>query len=201
MEIEAFLLWIVEEYGYIGVFIASFIGNASILFPLPVIFFVYTTAPYFNPFLLSIVASMGATLGEGTGYVLGYGVDYEVHIDKTRFNKQYISAKKLFKKHGPLTITLFAATPLPDDIIGLICGAIRYPVLSFLFYCFIGKLIMHLFVIFTGFYSFTAVNELFKGYGVIGNLAVLLFILILTTIISKKIGWRNLIRKVIRMIR
>lgn len=128
-----------EIVGYISAFVGNFIASSTIILPIP-FFLVYAyLATFLNPILLAFISAIGSSLGELVGYTLGYaGSDL---LNKNRFFKL---AKKWFKKNGALTIFIFAATPLPDDIIGLIAGATNYSKSKFFISCLMGKLVMFL---------------------------------------------------------
>ncbi|MFW9965335.1 MAG: hypothetical protein ACFFCX_17315, partial [Candidatus Sifarchaeia archaeon] len=66
--------------GYLGAFIISAIGNATILFPFPYVGVAFilgglrdevTMNFVFDPWVIGTVAGIGAMLGEMTGYFIG----------------------------------------------------------------------------------------------------------------------------------
>ena len=62
------------RYGYLGVFLASLIGSATIILPMPafaVTFAMGGALP--SPLLVGLAADLGAGLGELVGYLAGYG--------------------------------------------------------------------------------------------------------------------------------
>ncbi len=61
------------EYGYLGVFIISVLGNATLIFPAPS-FTVVAFGAVLNPYFVGILAGCGAAVGEMTGYTLGRGM-------------------------------------------------------------------------------------------------------------------------------
>ena len=76
MELPQFVIWakgIIENFGYLGVFFINFIGCATILFPLPAAPLVFIFGAVLNPLFVAIFAALGATLGELTGYGIGFG--------------------------------------------------------------------------------------------------------------------------------
>jgi|YelNatPaOPRAMG01_1025707.scaffolds.fasta_scaffold02594_12 membrane protein YqaA with SNARE-associated domain len=140
-----------EYLGYITAFLGNLVASSTVLFPIP-FFAVYAyLATFLNPILLSLISAFGSALGEFISYTLGYASS-----DLLKKNKYYKLAKKWFKKNGALTIFIFAATPLPDDVVGLIAGAANYNRLKFFFACFIGKFFLFLFIAFAVQYSFTS---------------------------------------------
>jgi membrane protein YqaA with SNARE-associated domain len=137
--------WVIEfsyQYGYFGVFVTSFVGAASIFFPVPSFVAVTLLGAILNPFLVGVAAGIGAGLGELTGYILGYGSrkkfddKYKVKLEKGR---------EYFHKYGGFTVIFaFAATPLPDDFIGIFAGVIGYDWKKFAIASILGKSLLHI---------------------------------------------------------
>ncbi len=151
-------LSMVDSFGYLGVFIVNFIGSSTIIFPLPGFLIVSAVAamPGMNPWIVGVSAGLGAALGETTGYLFGKGGGRI--IDK-RYKEQMTKYKKWFKKDNIFFgIILFAATPLPDDILGLVCGMFNYDFKKFLLASAIGKIILNLGLAFLGFYGSQWIN-------------------------------------------
>lgn len=133
-----------------------FLGSASIGFPIPFPFVLFTLSNsiylklsaelgltlnqilglpifWFQILGLAFAGGLGSALGELSGYVVGFGA--KKIVEKTSESKSSISkningfGKLVLKnpKRTPLYIFLFALTPLPDDILFLPLGMIRYP--------------------------------------------------------------------------
>lgn len=163
MSFDQFFLWakgVVQSFGYLGIFFINFIGSSSIIFPIPIAILVFIFGKIFNPFLVAISASVGCTLGELTGYGLGSGGKL---ILKKKYGKYLELGEKWFKRgQGFLTIMLFAATPLPDDVLGILGGIFNYGIKKFVLASFIGKMIMNLVLAFGGFYGIDWISNIFK---------------------------------------
>ncbi len=140
-------------WGYIGIFLISLIGAATILLPLPSLFFVFVMSAELNPVLVALIASAGAAIGEFTGYGLGYGSS-SLTEKKKKWKKEIEKTERIFQKYGGFWVIVFVgATPLPDDIAGIVAGLLKYPPKKFLLASFTGKMILHLIVALAGFYS------------------------------------------------
>lgn len=141
----------VNKWGYLGIFIVSLVGSSSIIFPLPTFVILFTFGAIFNPFLVGLVGALGTSIGNLTSYLLGLGGK---EILENKYSKRLNSIKKIFKKYGaPLWIFLVNVTPLPDDIVGIFCGVIRYDFKKYFIAMFIGQLILSLVLAYAGFYS------------------------------------------------
>jgi membrane protein DedA with SNARE-associated domain len=153
---------LITSYGYLGIFLVSLIGSASIFFPLPSAFLVFGSALILDPFLLGLAGGLGAAIGEFTGYVLGFGGR---KLIKKKWKRDLDKTEKLFQKYGGfLIITVFAATPLPDDIVGILGGTIKYPFKKFFLATLIGKLILHWILAYGGFYGINWVLDVFASF-------------------------------------
>lgn len=157
-------LWaknLTDAMGYLGIFFVSFVGSATVILPLPAFIVVFVMGAIMNPWLVAISAAAGNALGELTGYGLGKGSG---KLIERKYKKSIEKYKKWFKKERTfLLITLFAATPLPDDIVGIICGLFNYDLKKFLMASFIGKLIMNLLLAWGGYYGLRWVLGIFAG--------------------------------------
>jgi membrane protein YqaA with SNARE-associated domain len=139
-----------EYLGYITAFFGNMLASSTVIFPVP-FFAVYAyLATFLNPILLATISAFGSALGELTSYMLGYAGS-----DLLKKNRYFKLAKRWFKKNGALTIFLFAATPLPDDVVGLIAGAANYNRSKFFIACLFGKLLMFFFIAFAVRFSLT----------------------------------------------
>ena len=159
----SFLIGLVVSFGYLGVFLASLIGSASIFLPLPSFLIVTAAGTTLNPILVGIVAGLGSAIGELVGYLIGLGLLYgKKKISRKKENKYSKLVKKWFsRKKGPVIIFLFALTPLPDDIVGVICGAIKYDVKKFFVATLAGKILLHIALAYAGLYGVELIRMLF----------------------------------------
>jgi len=159
-----FVTWsneVVGAWGYLGIFLVSLIGNASIILPVPSFIIVFTFGAILNPWLVGLVGAVGATIGELTGYMLGRGGREAL---EKRYGKEIKRAEKWIEKHGIFPIlVLFSATPLPSDIVGALAGMVEYDIRKFLLATLIGRTIAYLILAFAGFYGLSYVLSLFGG--------------------------------------
>ena len=131
--------------GYPGAFVVSLLGNATILVPFPyiaVIFFLGGATVgnvgtfIFDPWILGILSGIGATLGEMTGYVLGwYGSRY---VNQEQANG-FLDFANRHPRLTPFVVWFLAATPLPDDMLVVPLGVAKYSWRNVLIPQLIGK--------------------------------------------------------------
>jgi membrane protein YqaA with SNARE-associated domain len=152
---------LIMSYGYLGLFLINLISSASIIFPIPAAVLVFGSGVVLDPLLVGISAALGSAIGELTGYVLGIGGR---KVIERRWKKSIDKTEKLFQKYGGfLIIMVFAATPLPDDIVGILSGTLRYPLNKFFIASFIGKLILNLALAYGGLYGINWILNVFAS--------------------------------------
>jgi membrane protein YqaA with SNARE-associated domain len=145
------LFTLLESYGYVGAFLISLISSLTIILPLPSAAFVFGLGSVLNPMVLGIVARVGAAIGETLGYIIGLG---SRKVLKKNWKKQMVSVEKLFAKYGGFFVLfVFAATPLPDDIAGIVGGVLKYPFKKYFLAILLGKIVLNVVVAYAGFYG------------------------------------------------
>ena len=151
----------VSAWGYLGIFIVSLIGDASILFPVPAFAVTFAFGAILNPWLVGIASGLGAAIGELTGYFLGWGGR---EVIQKKHEKWLKKAQKWTDRYGFFAVlVVFAATPLPDDVVGILSGVVRYDIKKFFLATLIGKMIMRLALAFGGYYGAAWVLQLMGG--------------------------------------
>ena len=125
-------------WGYVAAFVVTGLSSATVVMPSPGFAAVLLMAKDLNWLILGISAGIGGALGEMTAYYIG------THGTETlEGHKSYEWFQKGMKKLGGPIILISALVPLlPVDAAGLIAGAVRYPVVKFLIYLAIGKVVM-----------------------------------------------------------
>jgi membrane protein YqaA with SNARE-associated domain len=185
-----FLDWMQDfalQFGYLGIFIISFIGSVSIIFPIPYTIVIYLSGAFLDPFFVAISGGLGAALGEFSGYALGYYGRTVVNKEKRRKMEYMV---KLFDRYGPAAIFLFALTPLPDDLLFIPLGVMRYPFLKAFVPALLGKTLMTFILAYSGQQSIELIKTVFGEAGWIGTVitAALLMVIIVAMI---KIDWEK----------
>lgn len=138
-----------EPWGYPGVFLVSFLGNATVILPAPSLALVFAMGGILNPLLVGLVAGPAEALGELTGYLAGYSGRAVVEN-----YRMYDRLSDWMQRKGALTVFTLSVVPNPFfDLAGIAAGVLRYPLLRFLFFCWLGKSIKTTFFAFAGAYS------------------------------------------------
>jgi len=139
-----------EVYGYLGVFLISIITCSSIVVPVPGWILVAALGAILNPILVGIVSGLGGTIGEMTGYLLGYGG--RLAVDNVGL---YTKMVQWMKSWGSVTIFILALIPNPFfDLAGAAAGLLRFPIWKFLLFGAAGRIPKHIFFAYIGVWGF-----------------------------------------------
>jgi len=189
------LLKLAEALSYLGVFLVSFIGAVSIFYPVPyaliIVWMGARANSFFGVFFVAIAGGLGSAIGELFGYTLGY---YGRAIISKERQRKMDYMLKVFNRYGPLAIFIFALTPLPDDLLFIPLGMLRYKLLKVFIPCLLGKLSMSFILAYGGQVFKSIIEILFGGSGWLTAI-VTSVLLILIMIAMLKIDWEKIFEK------
>jgi len=135
--------------------VVSLISSASIFLPVPGFLFVLAAGALLNPVALGVVAGAGSAIGELTGYLIGKGGGGAMKKKDVKWVKK---GEKWFREgRGFLFILIFAATPLPDDVTGILGGMFNYDWKRFLLASFIGKVAFNIVLALAGSFGLNSI--------------------------------------------
>lgn len=135
-----------KDFGYPGIFLLSLLTNATLVLPAPGLLLVFSFGARFAPFGVALAAAAGATVGEVSGYLAGFSG--QAVVERSERMQQL---EGWMKKNGPLTIAILACIPNPlFDFAGILAGALKMPLPTFMFWVFWGKLVKMLIVAYAG---------------------------------------------------
>jgi membrane protein YqaA with SNARE-associated domain len=182
--------------GYFGIFLISLLGSLSIFFPIPYTVVIFTLGQTLEPILIAVAAGVGSAVGEFSGYLLGWGGR---KVISERYRRKMEFLVKVFDRFGPIAIFLFALTPLPDDLLFIPLGVMRYTIVKAFIPALIGKFLMSLIVAYSGRYTIQIVRDVF---GVESDLVsaligtvIAVILLIIVFIIMFKVDWEKYFEK------
>jgi membrane protein YqaA with SNARE-associated domain len=188
------------QYGYLGIFLISLVGAMSIFVPIPytIVIFVLGGAQdisgnwLFDPLWIAVAAGIGSAIGEFSGYLLGAG-GRKVIGDKYKKRMDFIT--KLFKKYGSVAIFVFALTPLPDDLLFIPLGIMRYSLLRAFIPAVLGKFFSNLIIAYSGRLSLQIIGNLFgaegEGTSLLIGTVIGIILLVIVFIIMFKFDWEK----------
>lgn len=164
--------WILDfglVFGYFGAFVVALLGNATFLVPIPYMIITFilggltgTSGQFlFDPFIVGIIAGFGATIGEMTGYLLGYGGSKFIEEGQRDAFSKYIDEHP---RATPLLVWFLAITPVPDDFVILPLGAAKYPWWKVAIPQYIGKSMFMIFAAWLGRVSYQTIGDFITNY-------------------------------------
>jgi membrane protein YqaA with SNARE-associated domain len=153
----------VAHYGYLGAFVISVLGGATVVGPVPmtpVIFALGTVmkpsfAPYLGPVFVGAAAGLGETVGGMSIYMTGYGGGAAISkIKHDRVQAVYDRMLKWVERRGSLTLFVLSAIINPLFYpAALAAGALRFGLRKYFFICWGGKTIKGMTVAMVGYWG------------------------------------------------
>lgn len=142
--------------GYVGIFLVSLLGSATIILPAPSLVLVFAMGAALNPLLVGLAAGAGEALGELTGYAAGFAGQPVIENRQT-----YKRLCAWMQRRGGITVFVLSAIPNPFfDLAGIAAGTLRYPLWRFLLFCWLGKTLKTTLVAWAGSQSVSFVEQL-----------------------------------------
>ena len=136
-----------KQFGYFGLFILNTLGSATLAIPTPLFLTAVAAGSVLNPFLVTIVSSLGSAIGELTGYYVGYKA-----VDILEKDKNVQIVKKWMDKYGLVALFFLSAVPNPIfDAAGIFAGATKIPIYKYLIIVWLGKMVKFATLAFTGY--------------------------------------------------
>lgn len=143
-----------RHYGYLGAFLISLLASATVIIMIPSVPIVFALGSILNPFFLALVAALGETIGESTGYIAGRtGSAFFIKkaSDDCESGGIYARIQRWMKVKGSLALFISAAIFNPFfSVIGATAGALRLPAWKFYLVVFAGKMVKWMLVAILG---------------------------------------------------
>lgn len=128
-----------SEFGYIGLFISSFLAATILPLSSEVVLSALLVSGL-SPFALVIVATTGNVSGSLTNYALGYWSSMGVIKKWLKMSeKEFVQAEQRFKKYGMYSLC-FAWVPIIGDPLTVMAGILRIRIFWFFLLVTAGKL-------------------------------------------------------------
>lgn len=146
-------------YGYPGIFLVSILANATVLLPAPGVALVFALGGVFPPLGVAFAAGAGAAVGELSGYLAGFS-GQPILANAERY-QQIVNWMESHRRHSFIAIGLLAFIPNPFfDLAGIAAGALKIPLIPFLFWVLIGKTLKMILFAYAGASSFSWILNL-----------------------------------------
>ena len=155
-----------QHYGYLGAFLISILGGATIIIPVPMLAVVFALGgvmPY--TWLVGISAALGELVGALTIYMTGHGAGRALSSSKHgRIQSAYERMLSLMERRGPLTLFVVASVINPFFYpAALAAGALRFGLKKYIFIVLAGKLIKCMTVVYAGYWG---IKGIFRAIGI-----------------------------------
>lgn len=191
LHLDKYLSEIIAQYGlltYLILFITVFLETGIVILPfLPgdsLLFVTGTIAAIdsLNIFLLFIILSLAAILGDTLNYWVGYFIGEKTFKRETRFiKKEYLNrTQNFYEKHGGKTIVIARFIPVIRTFAPFIAGVGRMNYKRFLSYNVFGGVLWVALFVFSGYWfgNIQAVKDNF-GFAILAIIAISLLPLII----------------------
>ena len=144
-----------EGYGYIGAFLISVLGGATVIVPVPMLVVVFALGGVLEPYWVGLAAGLGETVGALTIYMTGYGGGTAlVYSSHGKVQAAYSRLLGWMERKGSLTIFILSAVINPFFYpAALTAGALRFGIRRYILICLAGKTIKGLTVAYAGFWG------------------------------------------------
>ena len=155
-----------KGFGYVGAFIISVLGGATIIIPVPMLAVVFALGNVMeHTWLVGISAALGELVGALTIYMTGHGAGRALDSDKHgKIQSAYERLLGIMEKRGPLTLFVVASVVNPFFYpAALAAGALRFGLMKYIFIVLAGKLIKCMTVVYAGYWG---LKGLFGAIGI-----------------------------------
>ena len=133
---EAFL----ANYGLFGIFVLTFLSGTILPLGSPAL--VAAASMFVDPIPLTIVASIGFTLGMTVNYLLAYKLG-RPYVVKRVSAERLDEITRMWDKWGLIVYVVFGFTPvLPVELLSFICGLLKTRFATFLILSFVPRFVV-----------------------------------------------------------
>ena len=155
-----------QHYGYIGAFVISILGGATIIIPVPMLAVVFALGGVMKyTWLVGLSAAFGELIGAWTIYATGHGAGRVIAESKHgRIQRYYEKLLILMERRGPLTLFIVASVINPFFYpAALAAGALRFGVKKYTVIVLAGKIIKCMTVVYAGSWG---IKGIFRAFGI-----------------------------------
>jgi len=104
---------------------------------------------------------------------------------------------KVFNRYGSVTIFIFALTPLPDDLLFIPLGMMRYKFIKAFIPCLAGKILMCFILAYSGRLSIEVIKRYLGESGGVWSMIATSLLLVAVMFAILKIDWEKVFTKYI----
>jgi membrane protein YqaA with SNARE-associated domain len=155
-----------KGFGYVGAFIVSVLGGATIIIPVPMLAVVFALGKVMeHTWLVGISAALGELVGALSIYMTGHGAGRALYSGKQgKIQSAYERLLGIMEKRGPWTLFVVASVVNPFFYpAALAAGALRFGLMKYTLIVLAGKLIKCMTVVYAGYWG---LKGLFRAIGI-----------------------------------
>jgi membrane protein YqaA with SNARE-associated domain len=155
-----------QQFGYVGAFIISVLGGATIIIPVPALAVVFTLGGVMDHvWLVGISAALGELVGAFTIYMTGHGAGRAIANSRHgRVQRAYEKLLGMMERKGPIILFIVASVINPFFYpAALAAGALRLGIWKYTIIVLAGKIIKCMTVVYAGYYG---LKGIFRAIGV-----------------------------------
>jgi membrane protein YqaA with SNARE-associated domain len=155
-----------QQYGYLGAFLISILGGATIIIPVPMLAVVFALGGVMKyTWLVGTAAALGELIGALTIYMTGHGAGKALNRSKHgRIQAAYERMLSLMERRGSLTLFVVASVVNPFFYpAALAAGALRFGLKRYILIVLAGKLIKCMTVVYAGYWG---LKGIFRAVGI-----------------------------------
>ena len=144
-----------EGYGYLGAFLISILGGATIIIPVPMLAVVFALGGVLTPYWVGVAAGLGETVGALIIYMTGHGGGAALsNIKYGKIQAAYSRLMYWMERRGSWTLFVLSAVLNPFFYpAALAAGAMRFGLRRYFLICLAGKLIKGITVAYAGYWG------------------------------------------------
>ncbi len=155
-----------QRYGYLGAFLISILGGATIIIPVPMLAVVFALGGVMKyTWLVGISAALGELIGAVTIYMTGHGAGKALTKSKHgKIQSAYERLLGLMERRGSITLFVVASVVNPFFYpAALAAGALRFGLKKYIPIVLAGKLIKCMTVVYAGYWG---LKGIFNAIGI-----------------------------------
>lgn len=158
-----------QHWGYLGAFIISIFGGATIIIPVPMLAVVFALggamAEPWQVALVGISAALGELIGALTIYMTGHGAGRVIVENRHgKVQRAYEKLLGLMERKGPIVLFIVASVVNPFFYpAALAAGALRFGIMKYSVVVLAGKIIKCMTVVYAGYFG---LKSIFRAVGI-----------------------------------
>ena len=155
-----------QQFGYVGAFVISVLGGATIIIPVPALAVVFTLGGVMEyAWLVGISSALGELVGALTIYMTGHGAGRAISNSKHgKIQRTYEKLLGLMERRGPIVLFIVASVVNPFFYpAALAAGALRFGILKYTVIVLAGKIIKCMTVVYAGYFG---LKGIFQAIGI-----------------------------------